>query len=1005
MFNELTEAQQRAIQAQKDQPSLILAAAGSGKTLVLCHRILHFISQGVAAKNILAVTFSRRAGQDLLNRLQCVAAAQEVSDSNVLLEEIHVSTFHSFCLRILRAFPTQAGLSSDFIVVTPKMQIQILEDLVRAWYEEKHTETEGRNSKDNSHIIYKTLAEPLKRNGFHTEAIKLHQQLQKFESSKKSGSSLGNKKGDLDRHHDLFEWVYERYQSALRSMNGIDFSEFPRLACKVLENCEPAFTATGLQAQYILVDEFQDTDVDQFQLLRLLCRDHKRLTIIGDDDQQIYTWRGAAGFLNLMMFEKLFHGATVTKLEQNFRSTGAIVAAARSVIAKNVNRTPKTIRTLSPTGITLSVCECRNEQCEASAVAKFILSLKEQGILLQEIAVLYRLQHVGLELQDMLQARGIPCGSRGHGENLWRSPRSMNTMGAVLHDILATLRLVLSESDDFSCKQVMEALCPAFPSSNVFKCAELLQRQEGISLYKALMSARSHFLGLKKHEGLASCGFERLHRADEPVAEGLHLLRQILETAAADLKNIRMKDIVMNLLQQISPFRTRNNEMSKSKLDGIFVDKSVSQEYEGRNLKFSGIKALLKEASKFDMEWENEEQKMCNQGVVKSSGYKRLLQDKTARHSLRESYKLESKQFGKTISGPMKRLQSFIDHVSLKLHDGELGDCDGCFTPLIKDAGDTCEPEPMDSVVLSTVHQAKGLEWTAVILVRANEGILPLMDIESPSERVIPQALDSGFHANLNNISVTAGKSVSNADIQDGHTTSSLTDSSVDGDIIVLNDMSNWNVGDRCRDSVWESIEEERRLMYVALTRAKRFLLVTYVMLQGQHVMRPSRFLADIPKGLMRRTTCYDSNNEGMDRDASTKDVDGRSSDSKAPLRASHEGSSGYKIQSNSVVKGAEISKITGQGQLHSHKTVSKEAVDVTQSLQEIDDLLDGRVAPALCRKPDYSTSKQTVKREIKIETSKRFQRPRGRTCQVVDSSSEDSDFETPSKFACKKRK
>ncbi|MCO5553237.1 hypothetical protein L7F22_006758 [Adiantum nelumboides] len=968
--------------------------------------------KGVAAKNILAVTFSRRAGQDLLFRLHTAAASQAVSDNNVSLEGIRVSTFHSFCLSILRAFPTYAGLPSNFIVVTPKMQLQLLEDLVRVWYEEKHALTEVRNAKTNSQVMYGPLAEPIKQSGFHAEAMKLYQQLRKFESSRKSGSFLGDQKSDLDRSDELFNWIYERYQSAVRKMNGIDFNDFPRLACKVLEDCEAAFTATGLQAQYILVDEFQDTDLDQFQLLRLLCRDHKRLTIIGDDDQQIYTWRGAAGFHNLMMFENFFHGATVTKLEQNFRSTGAIVAAARSVIAKNLNRTTKTIRTLSPTGTTLSVCECRNEQCEASAVAKFILALKEQSIPFREIAVLYRLQHVGLELRDMLQARGIPCSSRchvsGHGENFLGvpgGPRSINTVGAVLHDIMATLRLMLSEADDFSCREVMEALCPTFFSSNIYKCAEHLQRQEGIPLYKALMSARSHLLGLKKHEGLASCGFERLHQADEHVAEGLHLLRQILETAGADVKSLGMKDVIMNLLQQISPFRTRKHEVPMSKGNNVWHDKLISQQYEGRNLEFAGIKALLNEASKFDMEWENEEQKIGNQ-VVKSSGYKTLLQKKTARHSLRESYKLESKHSEKLINGSSKRLQSFIDHVSLKLHDGELGDCEYCSTPLKKDAGDECEPEPQDSVVLSTVHQAKGLEWTAVILIRTNEGIIPLMDNEPPSERVIPQALDTGFHIKSNR-GVTDGKSVSNGDIQDGQTTSNLSDGSIAGGVIVLRDMSNLNVVQKCRDSVWKSIEEERRLMYVALTRAKRFLLVTYVMLQGHQVMLPSRFLADIPKGLMCRTTCYDAKGEGMNGDASRKDVGGRSSDLYGPPKASNKGSFNKKALFNTVVKGGPLphgSKINKKGELHHPKLVSMEAVDVTQSLKEIDDLLDGSVEPALCRKVDYSSREKGVKGEFNFKASNSFKRRRHRPRQVVDSSSDDSDFETASKLTCKRR-
>ena len=131
------------------------------------------------------------------------------------------------------------------------------------------------------------------------------------------------------------------------------------------------------------MDEFQDTDVNQFELLRILCKDHAHITVVGDDDQQIYSWRGAIGLYNIKNFENVFMGAITTKLEQNFRSTGVIVASARSLISKNKSRMPKTVRTTSLTGTLMTVCEFRNDQCETTAIVDFITSLRKQGVPLQ----------------------------------------------------------------------------------------------------------------------------------------------------------------------------------------------------------------------------------------------------------------------------------------------------------------------------------------------------------------------------------------------------------------------------------------------------------------------------------------------------------------------------------------------------------------------------------------------------------------------------------------------
>ncbi|EFJ30654.1 hypothetical protein SELMODRAFT_409192 [Selaginella moellendorffii] len=612
---ELTESQVAAVTAPISCPLMILAAAGSGKTLVLCYRILHLIRNGVPAKEILAVT------------------------------------------------------------------LELLQELVYEWHLMRSNGQKCEGS--------------LKKQLFRTEAYRMMKQIGQMQRKHDTAALNSAKKGG-----GMLDWVLERYHSHLQNINAIDFNSFTRRTNDVLESFP--------------VDEFQDTDTGQFKLLQALSTRHHHVTVVGDDDQQIYSWRGAAGIQNLESFSSTFGGATVVKLERNFRSTGAIVAAARSVISRNESRMRKSIGTTAPTGKLVAMCECRNVLCEVAAISNFISSSRAEGVKLSEIAVLYRVHRVGVELQHHLQAIGVPCKMKvtGGSDDSTVSAKGFSSTGEALADILGVLRLILNESDDYACKRLMLLFCPD-GRSEVLSCVMQLQQAGSSSLLQSLKTLRSHVLGMSK-DSLSAPWIqpvvEKLGVLVKEVIKGAQVLMKIMADTKEELQRLGMKDVVMNLLQQIGPYREEARTAS--------LQISSTANLSGGS-DFAGIKALLKEAAAFDGD---------NAFVMAKTSAQTASKSKNA--SYKDMRRLQKRDPGQgTVRSSQsdfkdhtQRLRVFLDQVALKLHEYELGEDNKTLS------------SPSDCVTLSTIHQAKGLEWPAIVLARANEGVLPVFDTDMVSD-------------------------------------------------------------------------------------------------------------------------------------------------------------------------------------------------------------------------------------------------------------------------------
>ena len=340
----LNPAQQRAVLAPLDRPLLVLAGAGSGKTSVMVRRVCHMLARGVGAPRILCVTFTRAAAEEMQTRL--------VKAIGPRAKEATVSTFHALSLQICRAHAERAGYPKDFAVWQGRQQRRLL----------ARTLDELRVRVAAGAADVAELPPPAKW----AEPERLLQRLARAKA-----------KGDApeDVADPLLSACYARYVEQMRAAGALDFLDLIRVAFELLESHADVRASLRARHTHVLVDEFQDTNALQLRLLRLLAphtaadggENRAAVTVVGDDDQAIYSFQGAAG--SFKGFEAAYPGAASVTLDQNYRSSGTIVGAAAAVVAHNAARTPKAPFTHNGGGERVQIVECRTAACEARQAA------------------------------------------------------------------------------------------------------------------------------------------------------------------------------------------------------------------------------------------------------------------------------------------------------------------------------------------------------------------------------------------------------------------------------------------------------------------------------------------------------------------------------------------------------------------------------------------------------------------------------------------------------------
>lgn len=395
----LNQAQKEAV-LSTEGPLLVLAGAGSGKTRVLTYRIAYLIvDNNISPYNILALTFTNKAAREMMERTQALIEGSA--------QDMWVTTFHSFCARLLRIEIHNLGRERGFTIYDETEKKTIITDIMK-----RMEISEDYLPKKN--VMY---------------AIS--------DAKNHSLNPIEILSQDPQFGHELVE-IYKAYQAAMLIANALDFDDLILTAIQLFRECPEVLDKYRRKFRYILIDEYQDTNMPQYELIRMLASEHRNICVVGDDDQSIYGWRGA-DIRNILEFEKDFPGAKVIRLEQNYRSTGSILKAANAVIANNENRKGKNLWTDSGDGEQITYYPARDERDESNYLAATVAREVRNGAKYSDFAVLYRTNAQSRIIEATLLSYGIP-------HRVYGGVRFFERME--VKDVMAYLRLLVNPDDD-----------------------------------------------------------------------------------------------------------------------------------------------------------------------------------------------------------------------------------------------------------------------------------------------------------------------------------------------------------------------------------------------------------------------------------------------------------------------------------------------------------------------------------------------------------------------------
>ena len=613
---------------------MVIAGAGSGKTRVLTNRIAYLIAKkNVLESNILAITFTNKAAKEMKERIYSLVG--ETS------KYIWINTFHSMCVRILRQHIDLLGYNKNFTILDTSEQKSIIKNIVKEL----------------------NLSE---------DSYQPNNILKIISNSKNSMISVNEMKAQarFGFMKNVAE-IYEYYQKYLKKNSVLDFDDLMLKTIVLFEKHPEVLAIYQNKFEYIHVDEYQDTNVIQYKLIKMLSEVHKNICVVGDDDQSIYSWRGACSD-NIINFEKDYEDVEVIFLDQNYRSNSTILDAANAVIKNNTDRKDKALWSENKGGDKITVYAATNDKDETDDIAKKILDLKAQGVDYKDIAILYRANYLSRSMENSCMAFGIPYKLIGSLKFLQRQE---------IRDLLAYMNVIVNKNDEFSLRRIINVPKRGIGASSMAKIDNYAE-QYGLSLFEALKNI--DMIGVSKK-----------------IITNIHLLTQLIEKYS-QTEQYSIEDLIV----------------------GIYKD--------------SGYESMLKESA-----------------------------DAYAESRIENISELVSS--AKQFSSMNDNLIDFISEMSLT-----------------SDADDENED---DSVVLSTVHAAKGLEYRVVFIMGLEENLFPsIRDAESSEDER-------------------------------------------------------------------NKMEEERRLAYVAITRAKEKLFMSYANRRMQFGSiknnKRSRFLDEVPNKLM----------------------------------------------------------------------------------------------------------------------------------------------------------
>jgi DNA helicase-2/ATP-dependent DNA helicase PcrA len=515
LLDDLNPVQQKAV-LETEGPILVFAGAGSGKTRVLTYRIAYLVQEKrILPWNIFAVTFTNKAADEMRERVQRLLGGSA--------KGTWISTFHSACARILRQHIEHLGFQRNFVIYDEQDQERHLKAVL------KELELDFRM--------------------FHPRAVRAA-----IESLKNEGITPDQYLPDT---YNIFQkrvaLVYQRYQEDLRRNNALDFGDLLTFVTILFRRFPEILRSYQEQCRYVMVDEFQDTNLIQYLLLQQIVERHRNICVVGDDDQSIYRWRGAE-VGNILNFEKDFPKTKVITLEQNYRSTQNILRAANQMVRRNRSRKEKVLWTENPKGEVLTLCVAEDETDEARFVVQKILEQihpssptgfhGETGRAYRDIAVFYRINAQSRAIEDELVKHRIPYTVVG-GMKFYERKE--------IKDILAYLRLIANPSDGLSLKRIINVPSRGIGEKTIEKI-EVFSRERGLPLYEGMEQAL-------KEGGLSPV-------AQAKMEEFIHLIKEFRE----ERRTLPLSQLALALLARtgyLDRLKEEGTEEAFSKIENI----------------------------------------------------------------------------------------------------------------------------------------------------------------------------------------------------------------------------------------------------------------------------------------------------------------------------------------------------------------------------------------------------------------------------------------------------
>ena len=481
---ELLNDQQREAVFHTEGPLLILAGAGAGKTRVLTHRIAYLIEeQGVAPYNIMAITFTNKAAEEMKER---VAKMVDYADT------VWVATFHASCVRILRRHIEALGYGTDFTIYDADDQRTAVKHVI------KEMDLDPKMYKERALASWISSCK--------------NEMIWPEDVMRDAGADFRKKKEAE---------IYANYQQKLKNNNAVDFDDLLLLTVQLFREQPEVLAYYQRRFQYIMVDEYQDTNKVQFEFIALLAREHQNLAVVGDDDQSIYRFRGA-DIRNILDFEHYFPGAKVVRLEQNYRSTTSILEAANSVIRHNQGRKEKHLWSELGKGKPVRFTLYENGYEEAESIIRQVRREVQEGGDYRDYAILYRTNAQSRAFEEKCIALDVPYRLVG-GVNFYQRQE--------VKDLLAYLKTVATGKDDLSTERILNVPRRGIGDSTVMKL-QLFATQNDLSLMETIAHAdRVPGIGrvLPKLQAFAHMIGELREKASDGSCELPDLMREILE--------------------------------------------------------------------------------------------------------------------------------------------------------------------------------------------------------------------------------------------------------------------------------------------------------------------------------------------------------------------------------------------------------------------------------------------------------------------------------------------